>query len=211
MTDPRLLFPLLAAFGGWASLTLDEVPDYLVAGQPVTLTYTLRQHGEEAVSGLSGRVDARSGDQMATANVTAAGRGGRYTATLNLPSAGDWTISITTGFGSQRVTLLPIKVIAPGAQLPVLTDADRGQRLFVGKGCVTCHVHRDVPRESGRAGPDLSDRQFPADHLAQFLADPPKALRARGSTKFMPNLELKPREIASLVAFINRDGQTAGR
>lgn len=210
MTDPRVLFPLLAAFGGWASVTLDDVPDYIVAGQPVTLTYTVRQHGEEPLSGLTGRFEARSGDQAATANAAAAGRG-RYTATLNLPRPGDWTITIHSGFGASRVTLLPITVIAAGAQPPVLTDTDRGQRLFVGKGCVTCHVHRDVAAESGKAGPELSGRHFPADYLAQFLADPAKVLRARGSTKMMPNLQLKPREIASLVAFLNRDGQTAGR
>lgn len=210
MTDPRLLFPLLAAFGGWASVTLDDVPDYIVAGQPVTLTYTVRQHGEEPLSGLTGRVDARFGDQVATVTATSAARG-RYTATLNLPRPGDWTITINSGHGGSRVTLLPIKVIAAGAQPPILTDAERGQRLFAGKGCVTCHVHRDVPGEGSKHAPDLSERNFPPDYLSQFLTDPPKALRARGSTKFMPNLELKAREIAALVAFINRDGATAGR
>jgi mono/diheme cytochrome c family protein len=106
---------------------------------------------------------------------------------------------------------MPISVIAAGAQPPVLADAERGQRLFAGKGCVTCHTHKAVPVEGVKAGPDLSDKRFGADALAQFLADPPKALKARGSSNFMPNLELKPKEIASLVAFINQGGQTAGR
>ena len=212
MNDLHLLpLPLLAALGGWASITIDNVPDYIVAGQPVTINYTVRQHGAEPLSGLSGSIKAASGEMVATAAVTAAGRAGHYTATLTLPRPGDWTISINAGFRTARVTLLPIKVIAAGMPLPLLADAERGQRLFVGKGCVTCHVHRDVPAEGVKYGPDLSDRSFPADDLARFLADPAKVLRARGSTKSMPDLELQPREIAALVAFINQDGLTAGR
>ena len=212
MTDIRLLLPLLAAvLGGWASVTLEDVPDYLVAGQPVTLNYTMRQHGEEMLSGLNGSIEATAGNLSTTAKVTAGAKPGRYTATLTVPQPGEWTISINTGFHRQRVTLLPIRAIAPGAQAPVLSDADRGQRLFVGKGCVTCHTHRSVKTEGGNAGPDLSERRFAADYLAGFLADPAKTLRARGSTRYMPNLELKAREIASLVAFINQDGQTTGR
>lgn len=209
MTDIRLLLPLFAAvFGGWAAVTLDDVPDYLVAGQPVTLTYTVRQHGVELMSGLHPTLEARSGDLAATAPVTAAGKG-RYTSTLTLTRPGDWTIAINTGFNQRRVSL-PVTVIAPGMPAPTLTAAARGQRLFLAKGCVTCHVHRDVPGDGLAYGPDLSDRRFAAADLAQFLADPPKALRARGSTKAMPNLELKPREIAALVAFLNRDGDVAG-
>ena len=210
MTDIRLLFPLLsAALGGWASVTLEDVPDYLVAGQPVTLTYTVRQHGEEPLSGLNTSIEARSGDLAATAPVTDAGKG-RYTTTLNLSRPGDWTITITTGFWPRRVSLLPIKVIAAGQAAPTLTDAARGQRLFMAKGCVTCHVHRDVPAEGVKYGPELSDRRFDATELTQFLISPPKALRARGSTKMMPNLGLKPKEIAALVAFLNREGDVAG-
>lgn len=213
MTDIRLLLPLLAAvLGGWASVTLEDVPDYLVAGQPVTLNYSVRQHGEEPLTGLTGSIEATAGNLSATAKVSAGTKPGRYTATLTLPQPGEWTITISSGFGGQRVTLMPIRAIAAGAQAPVLSDADRGQRLFVGKGCVTCHTHRSVVNErGGKAGPDLSERRFAADYLAGFLADPAKTLRARGSTKFMPNLELKAREIAALVAFINQEGSAAGR
>lgn len=211
MMDLSLLFPLLnAAFGGWASVTLDDVPDYLVAGQPVTINYTVRQHGKDLLSGLTASIDARSGDLSATAPVSAGAKAGSYTATLTLNRPGDWTIVINTGFWPKQVTLLPIKVIAAGAQVPVLADAQRGQRLFAAKGCTTCHTHRAVPGEGLNVGPDLTERRFGAAALTEFLSDPPKALRARGSTKYMPNLELKPKEIASLVAFLNDNGQTAG-
>jgi cytochrome c2 len=212
MMDFSLLFPVLtAAFGGWASVTVEDVPDYLVAGQPVTLNYTVRGHGKEPVSGLNTSIEARSGDQTMTIPVTAGAKAGRYTATLTPTRAGDWTITINTGFWPKQVTLLPITAIAAGGQPPTLADTERGRRLFVGKGCMSCHTHKAVPTEGGKAGPDLTSRRFGADHLASFLADPPKALKARGSDKFMPNLELKPKEIASLVAFLNESGQTAGR
>ena len=211
MMDFSLLFPVLtAAFGGWASVTLEDLPDYMVAGQPVTLNYTVRSHGKAPVSGLNASIDARSGDQSATAQVSAGAKAGTYTATLTFNRPGDWTIVINTGLWPKKVTLLPIKVIAAGAQAPVIADALRGQRLFAAKGCTSCHTHRAVPAESANAGPDLTERRFGAEALAQFLADPPKALKARGSQNFMPNLELKPKEIASLVAFINQDGGTAG-
>jgi mono/diheme cytochrome c family protein len=212
MMDFSLLFPVLtAAFGGWASVTVEDVPDYLVAGQPVTLNYTVRAHGKEPVSGLNASIDVRSGDQTMTIPVTAGAKAGRYTATLTPSRTGDWTIVINTGFWPKKVTLLPITAIAAGARAPVLADAQRGQRLFAAKGCTTCHTHRAVPAEGMQGAIDLTERRFSGDALAQFLSDPPKALKARGSDRFMPNLELKPKEIASLVAFINQDGGTAGR
>lgn len=212
MMDLSMLFPVLtAAFGGWASVTLDDVPDYFVAGQPVTINYMVRQHGVEPLSGLNASIEARSGDKTMTIPVTAGSKAGRYTATFTVPGTGDWTLAINTGFWPKRVTLLPITAIRAGANAPVLADAQRGQRLFAAKGCTTCHTHKAVPAEGMKGAPDLTDRRFSAEALTQFLADPPKALKARGSDKFMPNLELKPKEIASLVAFINQDGQTAGR
>ena len=59
-------------------------------------------------------------------------------------------------------------------------------------------------------GPDLTDRRLPADYLAKFLADPSiKTVWASGNR--MPNLELAPREIAALVAFIDADRRVSGR
>jgi cytochrome c peroxidase len=85
-----------------------------------------------------------------------------------------------------------------------LSAADRGLRLFVAKGCATCHVHPDVTGSGEvKVGPDLTGRRFEADYLRRFLAEPSIAT-TRGPDGFeMPDLNLAPQEIAALTAFIN--------
>lgn len=199
----RLLFlvPLLAAFGGWASITLDDVPDYAVARQPLELTFTVRQHGFEPLGDLRPRVEAAGGDLRAVAAATREGAAGRYRASLTLPEAGEWTVTIQSGFGNSRVQLLPLRVIAAGANPPAAPSAaERGRRLFAGKGCVTCHVHADVPGSGTVAvGPDLTGRRLASEYLSQFLANP--GIR----TQKMPNLGLRQPEIAALAAFLNAE------
>jgi hypothetical protein len=195
-----LLLPLIGAYGGWAAITVQDLPDYVVAGQPVTLTFIVRQHGVTKLNGLQPRVEARTGGVTAEANATP-GRGeGQYVASLTLPRAGDWTITIHSGFGNSRVTLLPLRAIAVGGALPQpLSESERGRRLFVAKGCLTCHVHGDVENSGVVAvGPELTGRRLPPDYLKQYLAKPAGK---------MPNLDLKPQEIAALAAFINGGGQ----
>jgi len=173
-----------------------------VAREPVTLTFTVRQHGMTRLNGLKARVNATA---------AAAGReAGQYTATLTAPEAGDWTITIHSGFHSSSTTLLPLKVIEPGSRPPLALPApERGRQLFVAKGCVTCHLHRDVNAGSDtRAGPELTGRRYPAEYLGQFLANPAIAPR-RSRTAEMPNLNLKQPEIAALVAFINTERQAS--
>ena len=40
--------------GGWAVTTVEDFPDHVIAGRPVTLTYRVRQHGVELLDGLNG-------------------------------------------------------------------------------------------------------------------------------------------------------------
>lgn len=190
--------------GGWAVTTVEDLPDYAIAGQPVSLTFVVRQHGFRPVDGLRPHVQARAGELTTTAAVSAK-TGGRYGTTITLPRPGDWTITIHSGFGNAKTTLVPVRAVAPGSRvLPSLTDAERGRRLFVAKGCVTCHV--DV-----RAGPDLTGKRYPADYLRQVLAEPQRVLPARRGTFPMPDLNLKRREIDGLVAYLNADGRVATR
>ncbi len=84
------------------------------------------------------------------------------------------------------------------------------RELFVAKGCLTCHLHPEVAGSGVvKVGPDLAGRRFTGDYLQRFLADPNIAT-TRGPGGFeMPNLNLAPREIAALAAFIN--GETAAQ
>jgi len=197
-----LVLPLIGVYGGWASITVEALPDYGVVRQPLNLTFTVRQHGVTKLSDLEPRVEARGAGTSAAAVAQRGTEAGQYTARLVLAEAGEWTITIHSGFGNSRVTLVPMQVIAANAQAPAaLPAADRGRRLFVAKGCLTCHVHADV-KGSGvvAVGPDLTNRHLAPEYLQRFLADPSMI----GSANQMPNLNLKPLEIAALIAFLNK-------
>lgn len=208
---------LLAAFahsaGGWAVVSVQELPEYAVAGSPVTLTYTVRQHGEELLGGLQGSVTGHAGSAKVHADAKGAGRNGYYAATLTLPNAGDWTLTIESGFrGKSKVKLLPIKVIAAGAQAPApMTAEEKGRRLFVAKGCVTCHTHSDAKAEVGgsEGAPELTGKKFAPTYLAEFLANPKIKPVSKPNAWQMPNLALQQGEISALVAFINSDRKVA--
>ena len=209
-----LLLPLAAyRFGGWAVVTVDDLPDYVPAGQPITLGFTVRQHGVTLLSDLKPTVEARG----AGADVTASGKpgstAGHYTATITFPKAGAWNVVINSGFGSSRAKLLPLEAVDPRGTPPAaIAERERGRRLFVAKGCVTCHVHDEVSRDVNfSVGPDLTGRRWPAVYLAKFLADPSIAQLPPGTSNRMPNLGLAPREITALVTFVNTDRQVSKR
>ena len=195
-----------ATSGGWATITLEDLPEYLVAGQPTELRFTVRQHGAERMSDLRPTVSASAGKRQV--QVQAASRGkGVYAATITVPSDAAWTVTIKSNFGNSETTLLPIHAIARGTQLKSAgaPPALRGKQLFVAKGCLVCHVHASVAN-SGKApmGPELTDQRFAEAYLRQFLADP--SIKGTPINKQMPNLDLKPAEIAALSAFINAGG-----
>ena len=200
-----LLLPALA-LGGWAVITVEDLPDYVVVDKPLTLTFTVRQHGRTPLSGLSPRVEATSARLEAKAAAVAGGKTGQYQATLTLPQAGNWQITIHSGFHDSKTTLLPLPAVAVGSQPALaLSEPERGARLFLAKGCVTCHVGSEP------VGPDLSGKRFDPDFLRRFLADPSILPAAPGTTLGMPNLNLKPAEIAALVAYLNTERQAQAR
>jgi mono/diheme cytochrome c family protein len=205
-----LLLPAIAgSAGGWAVITVDDLPDYVVAGKPTTLTFRVRQHGHELLSGLNARVEARAGSLETQVEATPGRERGQYTATLTLPRAAEWTITIHSGFRGSELSLLPLQVIEGGTSAtPALPEAERGRRLFVAKGCVTCHLHGEA-KTTGQTpwAPELTGRRFPADYLRQFLANPAMRASDGGRPAQMPNLNLKQPEIAALVAFINTERQ----
>jgi len=202
--------PLVAAFGGWAAITLDDLPDYVVAQKPVTLAFTVRQHGVRPIGGLTPTVDATTRGRSAVASVAPGAEPGTYRATLTFPDTGDWTVTINSGFAASRTTLLPLKAIAAGAPAPAAPlAAERGRRLFIAKGCGMCHVYRGLSDNSLGIGPELTNLHLAPDFLARFLADPAAVLPQPRGTFAMPNLGLKPAEIAALVSFIGSAGPAA--
>ena len=80
--------------GGWAVITLDELPTQAVAGEPLTVGFTVRQHGRTSMTGLSPTVTAILGEEKLVFPAEAEGGPGHYTATMTLPKAGDWQWAI---------------------------------------------------------------------------------------------------------------------
>lgn len=198
-------------FGGWAVVSVENPPEYLVAGRATELRFVVKQHAVELLKDVSPTVIARSGMSRVTTKAVRAGNG--YRAQLAVPRAGEWRVEILSGFGASKGFLLPLRAFEATDRLPApLADADRGRLLFAARGCVTCHVHRDVDLDGQLKdfGPELTTRRFAASYLAQFLADPSIKPAENGKAQ-MPNPGLRTADIAPLIAFINAERKTAAK
>ena len=201
---PLILLVLLASAavtlhaGGWSIITLKDYPDHALVGDRLKLTFSIRQHGNNLLEGLEPAVRASiSGGSAIDVAAFPTGETGEYSASFALPNPGDWTIRIDGGFNHDdkartynAVTLPPLRVVRHASEVRPLSDSERGNRLFIAKGCIGCHA-ADNER-------DLSGKRFEANYLKRMLADP--SVR----TPDMPNLALKDDEISALIAFINR-------
>ncbi len=199
-------------FGGWAVVTVKDAPDYFVVDKPASFDFVVRQHGVTPMDGLTPSVSARKGMRWVTGKVVPTPAAGTYRATLSVPSSGDWTVTIETGFGPSKGRLLAKRAIVDNQAPPAISQVERGRQLFASAGCVTCHVHSGVDLKPlwDLKAPDLTDRRFVADYLAKVLANPsikPPTL----NMGTMPNLQLRQSDITALVAFINDERKVVAR
>lgn len=132
-----VLFALLALTapawaGGWAVVTLDTLPTQVVAGQPFTIGFVVRQHGVRPMEGLAPKIILYSPDTRKTVTLTAKAEGatGHYTAEVAFPGGGTWDWSIDAyGFAPQpmpRLTVLgsasvPAASLGAGPRAPLPT------------------------------------------------------------------------------------------
>jgi hypothetical protein len=108
-----LVAAIPAYAGGWAVITLDELPSGAVAGAPLTIGFTVRQHGRTLMTGLTPKVTAILGkDEKLVFPAQADGGPGHYTATLTLPKEGEWQWAIEAFTMYQPMPVL--KVAAAG-------------------------------------------------------------------------------------------------
>ena len=211
-----LLVPMLAfRLGGWAVITVDDLPEYVVAGKPFALSFMVRQHGISPLDLLKPTITMRAGDSTFAVPAVWANTRGHYSAMVTVPRAGEWTATIHSGFMNSQNTLLPLHAIAASAAAPrALAVAERGRHLFFAKGCVSCHVRGAEPgMNRASIGPDLTGKRYEADYVAKFLADPDGSPLSRTVPPVgmrMPKLDLTEREIASLVAYLNSERPVLG-
>jgi mono/diheme cytochrome c family protein len=264
--------------GGWATITLDEWPEQVTAGSPLEIGFTVRQHGNEPMRGLTPTVtikNSETGEQQIF-RAEPEGETGHYSASLAFPSGGEWewsiqafsmdqpmpSLQVAAGgpvageiqspvqpapFSIRALLGLPALVVLAGLLgagagtyffvrrrarwAPVIIAAgllvssagfisaraeekpveatqssaavQLGQKLFVAKGCVTCHTHAGAPNRgniSTDVGPNLTEYSASPDYLRVWLKDP-QAVKPNNTE--MPNLELKESEIEALIAFLN--------
>jgi cytochrome c551/c552 len=192
--------------GGWATITVADLPDSLIVGSPTHLTFTVRQHGVKLMDDLTPSLEAVQGAEKVTANVTREGT--NYHAKFTLPKPGAWAITIKSSFGPNDITLLPMQALTANAKMISLSEAERGRRLYVAKGCLQCHKN-DNAGVSGRFpwATDLTSKHYTENYLAQVMTNPDKVLPAKEHAR-MPNLNLKAYEVTALTAFINGGKRT---
>jgi cytochrome c551/c552 len=214
------------AMGGWAVVTVNKIPDAWITGKPLQLSWQVRQHGVTLLEGLHPVIEARSGSRLVRGTTWAFNEDGQkgYRGRITFPQSGEWQVTIQSGFGRSRAVLVPWRVVdsvttVRGTVEQHLTrigiqpfsESERGRRMFAALGCVTCHTHRtvNIRGELSDFGPDLTDRRFPAAYLAKFLANP--SIKPATNDKRMPNLSLRDKDIAPLIAFINAERRVTNR
>ena len=111
-----LVTTLTVSAGGWAVITLDELPTGVVAGEPLSIGFTVRQHGITLMNGLDPTITATlpEGDRFVV-NAEQDDKPGHYTATLTFPKEGNWEWSVQAFTMDQP---MPVLNVTASANLP---------------------------------------------------------------------------------------------
>jgi len=112
-----LVIAIPAFAGGWAVITLDELPGDVVAGEPLTVGFTVLQHGRTPMSDLAPSIIANSKEEKFVVLAEPEGKPGHYTAVLTFPKEGDWSWSIQAFTMEQP---MPVLSVAAAASQPVV-------------------------------------------------------------------------------------------
>ena len=126
-----LALPVLA--GGWAVITLDELPAGVVAGEPFTVGFTVLQHGRTPMADLEPIIIARSGDEKVTVFVKEEGKPGHYAVDMTLPSAGEWAWMIQAFSMEQKMPVLSVAApaVSPAAEVQPVETATVSPILMI--------------------------------------------------------------------------------
>jgi len=199
----------VVAMGGWAVVTVKDLPEYFVAGQQYTIEFQVRQHGRTLLSGLRPQLVINSpGAREVVIPAVARSTEGTYAVTFTAPAAGDVRFTIRSGFMNNELRLYPQPVIAAGTSRPAMAARDRGQMLFVAKGCNTCHSNIDLADRPDNqlvtVGPELGGRHLAREYVIQKVKNP--------ASEKMPDLGLTDAEANAIAALLNGErGALSGR
>lgn len=122
-----LAIPVFA--GGWAAVTLDELPTNVVAGEPLTIGFTVLQHGRTPTTGLTPTITFTLYKEKQVVFDAKEDGKGHYSATVILPKEGEWNWSINA-FGME--TPMPaVSVTAPVMAAEKATTASNAPSPFL--------------------------------------------------------------------------------
>lgn len=94
------------------------------------------------------------------------------------------------------------------AKVEAAGDAKRGKELFLTKGCVACHNHKDTAKEfvakENSFGPDLSNvaAKFTSKEQRKWLASWINNPAAYNPHTYMPNLQLSAQDSADIAEYL---------
>lgn len=100
--------------GGWAVVTLDQLPADVVAGKPIRLGFMIRQHGRTPWvydQVMVHAVHIQSHEKISV-QAEAEGATGHYVAALNFPQAGTWRWGIESGLMPGQQPMPDLTVLA---------------------------------------------------------------------------------------------------
>ena len=147
-----------ALAGGWATVTLDPGTNEPTAGEPVTVGFTVLQHGRTPVGQGNVIVQATGPDgQVYAFPARPQGKAGHWVVDMTLPSAGTWNWAVTIPEQLEvQSHLAPLQVVGAspippvgGAALPILLVAAAGLvlgTLFVLRGGMRTFASRALQR-----------------------------------------------------------------
>jgi len=98
--------------GGWATISVEKLPDKVVTGQPLDLVFVVKQHGVTPLSGLKPTLEVKGAGAVTRVEASPGKEKGQYKATVVLAQAGSYFITIHSGFGESRLTLPAISAVA---------------------------------------------------------------------------------------------------
>jgi mono/diheme cytochrome c family protein len=112
-----LLLAVPAFAGGWAVITLDELSTEVVAGEPMTIGFTVLQHGKTPLDGLDPTITANLyKEQEIVVHAEPDGKPGHYVATIIFPKEGEWTWSIQAFTMDQPMPSLQVAALHAKAE-----------------------------------------------------------------------------------------------
>jgi cytochrome c2 len=114
-----------AVAGGWAVITLDDLPAQITAGQMLTLGFTVRQHGKTLRDDLQPALHFARADINESFSVTAKRQGpsGHYSVDVTFPSAGQWNWRVDIEQFGMITQDMPALMVSAAAGVPASASA----------------------------------------------------------------------------------------